>query len=90
MEIACHWPCNEKAKEGHEAFTVFVNSLNALCQSVTCIADPETMTIRAYYPFDFDPGLFRSFMEAWMEDVADILAEVQREGLNYLDIGVVH
>jgi hypothetical protein len=29
-------------------------------------------------------------MEAWMEDVADILAEVQREGLNYLDISMVH
>jgi hypothetical protein len=30
------------------------------------------------------------FIEAWMEDAADILAEVEREGLGFLDIGMVH
>ena len=50
IEIACHWPCTDIAKANTEAFAVFVNSLNALCRSVTCIADPETMTIRAIKP----------------------------------------
>jgi hypothetical protein len=90
IEIACHWPCTDTAKANTEAFAVFVNSLNALCRSVTCLAEPQTMTIRAYYPFNFQPDSFRLFIEAWMEDAADILAEVQREGLGFLDIATVH
>ena len=48
IEIACHWPCTDIAKANTEAFAVYVNSLNALCRSVTCIAEPQTMTTRAY------------------------------------------
>jgi hypothetical protein len=90
IELACHWPCTEIAKANTGAFAVFVNSLNALCRSVTCLAGPHTMTIRAYYPFSFQPDTFRLFMEAWMEDAADILAEVQREGPGFLDIATIH
>jgi hypothetical protein len=89
-EIACHWSCTERAKINHEAFAVFVKSLSALCQSVACTAEEETMTLRAYYPYLFDPDLFRSFMETWMEDVADILSKVQRNDLGFLEIEVMH
>jgi hypothetical protein len=90
IEIACHWPCTQKAKDNHEAFAVFVNSMNVLCQFVTCLAEPETMTIRACYPFNFATDLFRAFMEAWMEDAADILAEIQRDDAGFLDIEMMH
>jgi hypothetical protein len=41
-------------------------------------------------PFNFEPGLFQVFMEAWMEDAADILAEIQRDDAGFLDIEMMH
>jgi hypothetical protein len=90
IEVQCHWPCTDIAKANTEPFAVYINSLNALCRTVTCLAEPQTMTIRAFYPFNYQPDFFRVFMEAWMEDAADILAEVQREGPGFLDIATIH
>ena len=88
IEVACHLPCTEHARQNPEEFLAVVNSMNALCRLATCQADPEYLTIRTCFPFAFEPDLFRSFMEAWMDDAGEVLADIRRQ-LGYLESGFV-
>jgi hypothetical protein len=91
IEVQCEWPWTEAATEKPDACAVMVNDMNCLCRLITCQANPECMTMRACFPFAFEPDLFRQFMESWMEDAQDILADVKRhEALLDQEKGFVH
>ena len=85
VDVSASWPCTEEGKQHQGIFIVMVNQLNCYCRMLTCQALTAEMEIRACFPFAFEADRFRSFMEIWLDDAAEIIQAVKQENLGYLD-----